>query len=63
MAALAVDGLSNRQIAEQLFISELTVKDHLKSIFGKTGVQRRSALAGRALRLGVATGQRGPLTA
>lgn len=63
VAALAVDGLSNRQIAEQLFISELTVKDHLKSIFGKTGVQRRSALAGRMLRLSAAAGQRGPQTA
>ncbi len=57
VAALVIDGLSNRQIAEQLFISELTVKDHLKRIFGKTGVRRRSALAGRMQRLHVAAGQ------
>ncbi len=54
VAALVVGGLSNRQIAERLFISEMTVKDHLKSIFGKLDIRRRSELAAMALGLGSA---------
>ncbi len=52
VAALVAQGLSNRDVAEQLFISELTVKDHLKRIFGKLEVRRRSELA--ACILGIA---------
>ncbi|MHB8391718.1 MAG: helix-turn-helix transcriptional regulator [Acidobacteriaceae bacterium] len=51
VAALVAGGLSNRQIAGRLFISEMTVKDHLKSIFGKLGIRRRSELAPKALGL------------
>ena len=35
------DGLSNKEIAEGLFISEKTVKSHLNSIFKKLNVTRR----------------------
>jgi two-component system response regulator DegU len=35
------DGLSNKEIAEDLFISEKTVKSHLNSIFKKLNVTRR----------------------
>ncbi|MDA8156571.1 MAG: LuxR C-terminal-related transcriptional regulator [Actinomycetota bacterium] len=49
ITALAVRGLSNRQIAERLFITEMTVKDHLKNIFGKLDVKRRSELAAKIL--------------
>ncbi|MDA8156572.1 MAG: helix-turn-helix transcriptional regulator [Actinomycetota bacterium] len=49
VAGLAIQGLSNRQIAERLFITEMTVKDHMKNIFGKLDVKRRSELAAKAL--------------
>jgi LuxR family maltose regulon positive regulatory protein len=44
IAQLASEGLSNRQIGEKLFISENTVKKHLKGIFEKLGVTSRSLL-------------------
>ena len=42
VAALLADGLSNQAIADALFISEHTVKSHLKAIFQKVGVESRS---------------------
>jgi DNA-binding CsgD family transcriptional regulator len=41
---LVVRGASTRQISQALYISEYTVKDHLKNIFGKVGVRGRRAL-------------------
>ena len=38
---LAARGLTNRQIAEQLFLAEGTVKNYLSTIFQKLGVQDR----------------------
>ena len=37
-----VKGLSNKEIAEQLFISDKTVKIHVSNIFKKLGVKSRS---------------------
>ena len=51
--ALVADGLSNRDIAGRLAISEHTVKFHLASIFGKLGVSTRTEAVQRGLRLGV----------
>ena len=51
--ALVADGLSNRDIAARLAISEHTVKFHLAAIFGKLGVSTRTAAVQRGLRLGV----------
>lgn len=51
--ALVADGLSNREIASALEISEHTVKFHLASIFGKLGVSSRTEAARRGLRLGL----------
>lgn len=45
VSELVADGLTNRQIGEQLFISPATVKTHLAHIFNKLGVTSRSALA------------------
>jgi DNA-binding CsgD family transcriptional regulator len=40
---LAVRGASTKEISQALYISEYTVKDHLKNIFGKVGVRGRRA--------------------
>ncbi len=55
---LVAAGLNNRAIADQLFISEKTVANHLTSIFTKTGTQNRVGAVAFALRHGLA-----PLTA
>ena len=39
------DGLSNRQIADALFISEGTVKNHITAILQKTGLAHRTQIA------------------
>jgi two-component system, NarL family, nitrate/nitrite response regulator NarL len=49
IAFLVARGLRNRHIAEELSISENTVKRHLQSIFGKTGARDRLELAVMAL--------------
>lgn len=44
------EGLTNRQIAERMFLSEKTAKNYVSALFSKLGMQRRSqaaALAGR----------------
>jgi DNA-binding NarL/FixJ family response regulator len=41
VAAFLVQGLSNHDMAEALFLSEHTVKSHLKSMFQKLGVASR----------------------
>ncbi len=47
VAAFLASGLSNREIADALFISEHTVKSHLKSIFRKAGVASRARAIAR----------------
>ncbi len=44
VAQLMIDGLSIEDIAQALFISVHTVRDHVKAIFGKTRVSRRQDL-------------------
>ena len=39
-------GLRNKEIAQKLCISEETVKSHIRSIFSKTNINRRSHLVG-----------------
>ena len=42
-------GLSNREVAGKLFISEATVKVHLHHVFDKVGIRSRTALAMNAV--------------
>ena len=44
VADLAIDGLSNQQIAEELCISERTVKNHLRSVYQKLQIDSRAKL-------------------
>ena len=48
---LVAEGMSNKQIAGELYISETTVKSHMYRILRKTGVRNRTGL-GRAYLLG-----------
>ncbi|NJN18501.1 MAG: response regulator transcription factor [Oscillochloris sp.] len=50
---LIAEGLSNRQIAERISISETTVRHHLSSIFSKIGVSSRLELVVYAYRRGM----------
>jgi DNA-binding NarL/FixJ family response regulator len=52
--ALVAIGRTNRQIAEELFISESTAGVHVSHIIGKLGVSNRVEAAAIAHRLGVA---------
>ena len=44
VAQLVAEGLRNKEIAQRLYISEETVKSHIRSIFNKTNIDRRSKL-------------------
>jgi two-component system response regulator DevR len=43
--SLVADGLTNRQIAEHLQLSEKTVKNYVSNVLGKLGVRRRTQAA------------------
>ncbi len=45
VARLVAQGLTNREVAEQLFVSPHTVSSHLRSIFAKLDIKSRLALA------------------
>jgi DNA-binding NarL/FixJ family response regulator len=47
VAAFLAEGLSNHAIGDALFISEHTVKSHLKAIFQKTGAASRTQVIAR----------------
>jgi LuxR family transcriptional regulator, maltose regulon positive regulatory protein len=46
-------GFTNRELADRLFVSENTVKTHLKSVYGKIGARNRAEAAVRAQALGL----------
>ena len=50
---LVARGAHNKQIASQLYITEATVKSHLIRIYGKLGVDDRTAAVTRALEQGI----------
>lgn len=48
-----IDGRTDREIADHLFISRRTVSKHLEAIFAKLGVHTRGAAVAEAQRLGL----------
>jgi DNA-binding NarL/FixJ family response regulator len=57
--ALVAAGCTNRQIADELFLSQKTVARHISNIFTKIGVTTRTAAARFAFEHGVASPTRG----
>jgi two-component system nitrate/nitrite response regulator NarL len=49
-------GLTNRAIAEELWVTEQTVKFHLTNVYRKLGASNRTMAARRAISLGLADG-------
>jgi two-component system, NarL family, response regulator DevR len=54
---LIAEGLTNRQIAERLFLAEKTVKNHVTGLLARLGVQHRTQAAVLALKLRGDSGQ------
>lgn len=50
---LVAKGVNNKEIANQLYITEATVKSHLIRIYGKLNVDDRTAAVTKALELGI----------
>ena len=48
---LIAEGMTNRQIGEQLFLAEKTVKNYVSNLLGKLGMSRRTEAAAYAARL------------
>lgn len=49
---LIAEGMTNREVAARLAVSESTVKFHLNALLGKFGANTRTALVVRAIRAG-----------
>lgn len=56
---LMAHGLTNRDIAGRLFVTEATVKTHVNNVFGKLGVNDRAAAVAWAYRSGLASPEPG----
>lgn len=53
IVALIAEGLSNREIGQQLFLSLPTVKWHTSNIYGKLGVKNRTTAVAKARELDI----------
>jgi two-component system, NarL family, response regulator DevR len=51
LLALIAEGMTNRQIGEQMFLAEKTVKNYVSSILAKLGLERRTQAAVLASKL------------
>jgi DNA-binding NarL/FixJ family response regulator len=49
ISILTINGYSNREIADQLYISEQTVKEHISNIFQKLRVRKKIELVTKLL--------------
>ena len=59
VAALVVEGKTNKEVAAALFLSDRTVEGHLARIFGKLGIRHRAELAGALQTQGIARSNTG----
>jgi len=53
VAGLAVDGLSNKEIAKSLVVTVNTVEFHLRNTYAKLGIRSRVQLVTRLLEEGI----------
>ena len=53
VATMVADGMTNRQIAERLFIAERTAEGHVERIRNKLGVRSRTEVATWAVEHGL----------
>ena len=53
LLALIAQGMSNKEIAEKVFVSENTVKKHLANIYRKLDVSRRTQAVSKAREMGI----------
>jgi len=52
VAEMAAEGMSNKEIAQALFVTANTVHTHLRHVYQKLGIGSRAQLAGRLTRPG-----------
>jgi DNA-binding NarL/FixJ family response regulator len=57
--ALLAEGMTNRQIASEMFLAEKTVKNYVSNLLAKMGMQRRTEAAVYAARLAERRSMRG----
>jgi DNA-binding NarL/FixJ family response regulator len=57
---LIAEGLTNRQIADHMYLSEKTVKNYVSNLLAKLGMSRRTEAAVYAVRHGSRPGSQGP---